>query len=166
MNNLLRWLKSTITLQTSTLMAWLLVAPPILASDGQPGEYLNSTNNQSQQPSYQGYTQTQNSMDCGTYAPPAQSNNYQQQSQQAWTPQPPQFIPEGSTGDCGETECLAKSGLCQRGMRGSACPAFARSSKGPQYGHRSYSKSLVLLRAGNLSPPPPPPSLRRRRGAP
>jgi hypothetical protein len=93
MKNLLRWLKSTIKLQTSTLVAWLLVAPPILASDLQPGEYLNSTNNQSQQPNYQGYTQTQNSMDCGTYAHATQSNNYQQQSQQAWTPQTPQPIP-------------------------------------------------------------------------
>jgi hypothetical protein len=89
----LRSINSTTKLQISTLMAWLFVAPPILASDLQPGEYLNSTNNQSQQPSYQGYTQTQNSTDCVTYAPPAQSNNYQQQSQQAWTPQPPQAIP-------------------------------------------------------------------------
>jgi hypothetical protein len=93
LKNLLRWLKSTTKLQTSTLMAWLLVAPPILASDLQPGEYLNSTNSQAQQPSYHGYTQTQNSMDCGTYAPPTQSNNYQQQPQQAWTPQAPPPIP-------------------------------------------------------------------------
>ena len=71
-------------------MAWLLVAPPILASDLQPGQYLNSTNEQTQ-PNYQGGGQTQPSMDCGTYSPQQQSNyQQQQQAQQNWTPQPAQ----------------------------------------------------------------------------
>lgn len=87
MKKLARWINLTIKLQISTLMAWLLVAPPLLAYDGQPGDYLNSTNtsNNGQSQTYQGYTQTQSSNDCGTYAP---TGNYQQQSQQNWTPQP------------------------------------------------------------------------------
>ena len=83
MKNEIRWINFTLKLQISTLMAWLFVAPPILASDGQPGDYLNSTNSQSPQ-TYQGYTQTQSANGAGGYTPPA---NYQQQSQQNWTPQ-------------------------------------------------------------------------------